>query len=196
MASRHPPGRGTTPSQRCWLVASVAAAPGFEPELRDPKSLVLPLHYAAVVPRAGLEPARALHPMVFETIASTIPPPRHSRHSLSARGRLDAAGGGPFTERDQLDPPGVGVDDGPAVAVEGGLFVGAGDAVEVVGEHPGDGFGVLGAEVDAELGAQLGQAAMALDELAAQRCAPGPARRWCPSRCGCCPRPAPGCPPA
>gem|GEM_PF-2246271 len=26
----------------------MAAEPGFEPELRDPKSLVLPLHYSAI----------------------------------------------------------------------------------------------------------------------------------------------------
>ena len=68
---------------RKWERKRLAAEPGFEPELRDPKSLVLPLHYsaspsAALVPRAGLEPARALRPMVFETIASTIPPPRHA----------------------------------------------------------------------------------------------------------------------
>ncbi len=33
-----------------------------------------------VVPRAGVEPARALCPTVFETVASTIPPPRHLVH--------------------------------------------------------------------------------------------------------------------
>ena len=41
-----------------WL----AAEPGFEPGLRDPKSLVLPLHNSAsildhLVPKAGIEPA-------------------------------------------------------------------------------------------------------------------------------------------
>ena len=64
----------------------MAAEPGFEPELRDPKSLVLPLHYSAIclVPRAGLQPARACGPMDLETIASTMPPPRRTVPSVSS----------------------------------------------------------------------------------------------------------------
>ena len=35
---------------------TLAAEPGFEPGLRDPKSPVLPLHNSAILPKVGLEP--------------------------------------------------------------------------------------------------------------------------------------------
>ena len=113
----------------------VAAEPGFEPELRDPKSLVLPLHYSAMggglVPRAGLEPARACGPMVFETIASTIPPPRHATFRLSglANGVVAGVVAGvavpavgldwvQLAEADQTDAAVVRLGHRPAVAVQ------------------------------------------------------------------------------
>ena len=45
----------------------VAAEPGFEPGLRDPKSPVLPLHNSAfyIVPKVGLEPTRRSPPNSF-----------------------------------------------------------------------------------------------------------------------------------
>ncbi len=47
---------------------SLAAGPGFEPGLKDSKSLVLPLHNPAIyhlVPKVGLEPTRELPPNSF-----------------------------------------------------------------------------------------------------------------------------------
>jgi hypothetical protein len=43
----------------------MAAEPGFEPGLRDPKSPVLPLHNSALVPKVGLEPTQGLPPNSF-----------------------------------------------------------------------------------------------------------------------------------
>jgi hypothetical protein len=45
----------------------LAAGPGFEPGLEDPKSSVLPLHNPALnlVPKVGLEPTRESPPNSF-----------------------------------------------------------------------------------------------------------------------------------
>ena len=59
-----------------FSVYRLAAEPGLEPGLKDPKSSVLPLHHSAilsvseaglmnVVPKVGLEPTRRLPPNSF-----------------------------------------------------------------------------------------------------------------------------------
>jgi hypothetical protein len=51
-----------------WNSGKVAAEPGFEPGLEDPKSPVLPLHNSAPqlsMPKVGFEPTRGSLPNSF-----------------------------------------------------------------------------------------------------------------------------------